>query len=93
MKPDHKQIKLLEDMHILLVKRTHAVIADVADTCVRGDVSQDDTLKLVISALLYEVTSAAVVLDVNEKQFMTICRLAWQTLQPEIIKRYEEDTP
>lgn len=86
------QAELMDDMHDLLARRVHSVIGDVADTCVRASVSQDDTLKLVVSALLYEVTAASVVLGTNEEQFLSVCRLAWRTLSPEFVKRYEGDS-
>jgi hypothetical protein len=77
MKPNSH---MLDDIHDHFSDQLRRLVGDTADTCTRGGIEINDTLKLVISGLLFQAAFAACAHGFDEDDFLRVCGKAIRIL-------------
>src|SRR4249920_3830681 len=72
--------QIISDMMRHLTRKLHQIISDIADTCDTGGISDDYSCKLVMSCLMLELIKGAAYLELNETQFIHMCRVAYREI-------------
>lgn len=76
--------QILRDLERHFATRLHADVVDIGSTSEHADIDIDDIIRMIVSGLLYELLWTASLTGWTEKDFLTACRLGYQTMMPHI---------
>jgi hypothetical protein len=72
--------QLISDLMKHLTLKFKRVITDVSETCDIGGVPDEYTCKLIMSCLMLELIKGAAYLELNETDFIRMCRVAYREI-------------
>lgn len=81
--------RILDDLGQNFARKLRTTISDTANTCQTADIPSQEIVGMVISAMLYEVVRASLVMGLDEDDFAKMCGIAYQSMVP--VLRQEHD--
>jgi hypothetical protein len=78
--------QLVSDLMRHMTAKLRQVIIDIADTSDVGGISDDYTVKLIMSCLMLELIKGAAYLELNQTQFIAMCRIAYREIYKNVVK-------
>lgn len=79
--------QLMNDMSVHLSKQFRKVIIDIVGTCKIADVSASDIIKIIIAGILTELTMTAEAIELDQDEFLEMCRIAFVQSKPKKRRR------
>lgn len=79
--------QILRDLERHFATRLHAAVNDIGTTCQHADIDIDDTIRMIVSSLLYELLWTASLTGWTEKDFLDACQIGYRAMMPHINKR------
>ena len=78
--------QVIQDLKEHFGTRLRRVMQDTIDTCIDGDLTLDDSVEVVFSALLFELTLAARAARMSKTTFMDLTGFSFDKLNNELAR-------
>jgi len=72
------------DLHRHFCDRLKVLLRDTAETCLEADLTAKDTMAILLSGLLSEAIHGAVSMQISEKDYVAMCRMAYRKVKREV---------
>jgi len=78
------------DLYQHLDNRIHKVLSDHVHTCQLADIELEEAIKMMVPILLYEMSVAAVSMQLDEKTYVAMCLKAYRDINKTVQKARKE---
>jgi len=72
---------MLEDLGRLFDDRLRALLVDTLDTCYRGGIGSQASMRMIFAVMLAELTAGAATLKLTEDEFAAAARMAHHAMR------------
>jgi len=71
------------DLHRHFSGRLKTLLRDTTDTCLEADLGARDIMSILMSGLLGEAINGAIAMNIPEKDYIALCRMAYRKIKKE----------
>ena len=78
------QSQMSRDIHRHFSDRLKVLLRDTVETCIEAELSHRDIMAILLSGLLSEAIHGAVSMNIPEKDYVAMCRMAYRKVKREV---------
>jgi len=75
------QSQMSIDLHRHFSDRLKVLLRDTTETCLEADLTGRDIMSILMSGLLGEAINGAIAMNIPEKDYIALCRLAYRKIK------------
>jgi len=78
-----QQSAMSRDLHRHFSDRLKVLLRDTVETCLEADLTHKDIMSILLSGLLGEAINGAIAMNIPEKEYLALCRMAYRKIKKE----------